>query len=395
MGLRFRRSFKVFPGVRLNVSKGGLSTSFGVHGATLNVGKRGVRATVGIPGTGLSYSANLAPPMSGNLSLPNNSPVWAPPTLPSVPGHGPLVDPYITDPGMNEIGSSAVEWLTSQGLQDFRDMIKDAHRQRCEIKEDLTSTQRELRARERELSFKNSILRFIFKKRVAELLQIVPEHKRHIGELNTWHEVTHIEVTFDTGDQASRAYGALVRAYDTCRTCSVIWDVTADRATDRVAERTTATRTVDRRRVHFQYDDSALIRFEGRALRLTNANGDDLLIYPGMILIPRVDGEFALIDLREVVLRTETVSFIETEGVPPDSKVVGQTWAKANKDGSPDRRFANNYQIPVCEYGRLHFTSKSGLNEEFQLSNSGATLAFGQAFTAYASALSGAIRSKP
>jgi len=149
MGLRFRRSFKVFPGVRLNVSKGGLSTSFGVHGATLNVGKRGVRATVGIPGTGLSYSANLTPPVSGNLSLPNNPQVWTPPTLPSVPGNGPKVDPYLTDPGMNEIGSSAVEWLTSQGLQDFRNMIKDAHRQRCEIKEDLISTQGELRARER------------------------------------------------------------------------------------------------------------------------------------------------------------------------------------------------------------------------------------------------------
>jgi hypothetical protein len=59
MGLRFRRSFRLFPGVRVNVSKTGLSASFGGRGATLNVGPKGVKGTVGIPGTGLSYSQQL------------------------------------------------------------------------------------------------------------------------------------------------------------------------------------------------------------------------------------------------------------------------------------------------------------------------------------------------
>jgi hypothetical protein len=60
MGFRFRKSIKIAPGVRLNVSKGGTSWSIGRRGATLNVGgKNGPRATGGIPGTGLSYSENL------------------------------------------------------------------------------------------------------------------------------------------------------------------------------------------------------------------------------------------------------------------------------------------------------------------------------------------------
>lgn len=57
MGFRFRRSIKLFPGVRLNLSKSGVSTSVGVPGATVNVGRRGVRRTVGLPGTGISYSS--------------------------------------------------------------------------------------------------------------------------------------------------------------------------------------------------------------------------------------------------------------------------------------------------------------------------------------------------
>jgi hypothetical protein len=56
MPFRFRKKVKIAPGIRLNISKGGLSTSFGKRGATLNVGRRGVRETVGIPGSGISYT---------------------------------------------------------------------------------------------------------------------------------------------------------------------------------------------------------------------------------------------------------------------------------------------------------------------------------------------------
>ena len=53
---RFRRSFKIAPGVRINLSKGGTSTSIGPRGATVNLRGGKVRATVGVPGSGISYS---------------------------------------------------------------------------------------------------------------------------------------------------------------------------------------------------------------------------------------------------------------------------------------------------------------------------------------------------
>ena len=51
------------------------------------------------------------------------------------------------------------------------------------------------------------------------------------------------------------------------------------------------------------------------------------------------------------------------------SIVIGKTWAKANKDGSRDRRFADNYEIPIAQYGAIALKSGSGLWEEFQFSN--------------------------
>jgi tetratricopeptide (TPR) repeat protein len=56
MGVRFRRSIRVGPGVRLNLGLTGVGASFGVRGARYSVHSSGRRTrTVGIPGTGLSY----------------------------------------------------------------------------------------------------------------------------------------------------------------------------------------------------------------------------------------------------------------------------------------------------------------------------------------------------
>ena len=60
MGFRFSRHFKIAPGIRLNISKSGLSTSVGTKGAWFTVGSKGTRTTVGIPGTGISYTETHA-----------------------------------------------------------------------------------------------------------------------------------------------------------------------------------------------------------------------------------------------------------------------------------------------------------------------------------------------
>lgn len=56
MGLRFRKRIKLFPGVWLNLSKSGVSTSIGGKGLTVNLKGGKTKTTVSIPGTGLSYS---------------------------------------------------------------------------------------------------------------------------------------------------------------------------------------------------------------------------------------------------------------------------------------------------------------------------------------------------
>lgn len=57
MGLNFRKSITLLPGVKLNLNKKSAGLSFGVKGARYSINTNGQRrATVGIPGTGLSYT---------------------------------------------------------------------------------------------------------------------------------------------------------------------------------------------------------------------------------------------------------------------------------------------------------------------------------------------------
>lgn len=57
--MRFQKSIKICKGVRLNVSKSGVSATVGVKGISLNLGKKGVFLNTSLPGTGLSDRRKL------------------------------------------------------------------------------------------------------------------------------------------------------------------------------------------------------------------------------------------------------------------------------------------------------------------------------------------------
>src|ERR1700760_3877579 len=64
MPWRFQRRISILPGVRINIGKGGVSTSVGPRGADINIGKGGVTTNAGIPGTGISYRQKVGKPRS-------------------------------------------------------------------------------------------------------------------------------------------------------------------------------------------------------------------------------------------------------------------------------------------------------------------------------------------
>lgn len=61
--------------------------------------------------------------------------------------------------------------------------------------------------------------------------------------------------------------------------------------------------------------------------------------------------------------------FIEDGAVPSDSLVLGHTWQYVNVKGGPDRRFKNNRQLPILQYGSLTLSGEGGYSATFDFSD--------------------------
>ena len=96
-----------------------------------------------------------------------------------------------------------------------------------------------------------------------------------------------------------------------------------------------------------------------------------LAFMPDRVLVFDPKGVGA-VSYADIMAERSTTRFIESEAVPADAVVVGQTWQYVNKRGGPDRRFKGNRELPICAYEEVRFTSLSGLNEVVQLSAQGA-----------------------
>lgn len=384
MGWRFRRTFKVIPGLRLNLSKSGLSASIGGAPFTVNLGPHGVMGTASLPGTGMSYrhhftSSVPSTPMSDvppRFTDPAN-PVPPIPAMPLAPVSGAPIE---------EVRSASTELLTSDSLKRLKILMQTTFEEREDISRELAIARPQKAAAvsryewwERGFVFKN-----LFKKAFRRRAGAAETSSAKVSELEEQLKLTTVATEVQIEKEQAEPYFRMRDDFASLSECVVIWDVKSHQATDKFRERTTAYMRIGRQRVSFRLDTCDLIEWEQKVPHLPNSKGGDIFLYPGFILYRAAKGAFSVIDYHEVKGTAESISFQEEEGVPSDSKVIGQAWAKANKDGSPDRRFAENHQIPVAQYGELTLKSETGLWEEFQFSNPEKLTTFVKSLNAFA-----------
>lgn len=97
-------------------------------------------------------------------------------------------------------------------------------------------------------------------------------------------------------------------------------------------------------------------------------NKEILIFLPDKVFIIR-KGKVGFVNYEDVSILVSQTRFIESDPVPRDAVVVGSTWQYVNKNGTPDRRYSNNRQLPICQYGIVNLTSGTGINVEMQFSN--------------------------
>jgi len=393
MGWRFRKSFSPFPGVRLTFSKRGISTSVGLGPIRLTAGPRGASVTTRIPGTGLSFQQSLPGSRQSSGATAPRSP--APQSVP-VPSPAPIPIPIPAPPIVTPVSgqlpaieSSNSEALTTSGLEEFKKLLEQAHRQFSELTIALGQA-RTLEATsiaKVESWHRGWFLRRIFKSTFRRMCQRAEEVSAERVELEEQVNLSRLPTECAVPAAMSEAFRGLCDAFARMSGAQRVWDTVGARRANKTAERTTASRVVERKRVAFQLGRCELIDSEYVVPHLENANGGDLFFYPAFILYFTSKDQFALLEYAQVELSYRPTKFIEEEAVPTDSRTVGQTWAKANKDGSPDRRFKGNYQIPVVEYGQFTFRSATGMQEEYMVSDVELSTQFAKAWKNFVGAM--------
>jgi hypothetical protein len=81
MGLRFRRSVRLLPGVRWNFGLKSTSISIGRPGLRYTFGTKGARISAGVPGTGVSWTQSAPTPAQMVSRVPitsNIRRIWLP-----------------------------------------------------------------------------------------------------------------------------------------------------------------------------------------------------------------------------------------------------------------------------------------------------------------------------
>ena len=96
----------------------------------------------------------------------------------------------------------------------------------------------------------------------------------------------------------------------------------------------------------------------------------------------------------QISILSTTVSFVEDEHLTNDAEVLRYTWRYVNKDGSPDRRFNGNSQLPVCKYGVIVLRG-SGINIELESSNNAVVTNISGAYVHYKTNLNNPVIARP
>ncbi len=371
--MRFRKRLKVFPGFYLNLSKSGISSTLGVNGASINFSKKGTYLNTGIPGTGIydrkridgrkSSSTNS---FSENINNFENQTVNNQEIL------------------VNEIKSDEINKLTSTSLIEFKETLLEVYNDRIELIQEIEITKKQIKsAKSNFIISRIFIVGFVIKSFKEKII----DKEEYLCDIENQLKESYVNIDVDFDKEFEEKYINTLNSYKTLLTTEITWDITSSVEQDMKATRSAASSVITRKPVKFKFDNIDIIKSKYSAFHIENKNGGDLYIYPAFVIISNNKKEFALIDIKEFEMKFSQQQFIEQEKIPSDTKIIDKTWAKVNKNGSPDKRFVGNYEIPIVSYGRIEIKSKSGLNETYAFSNYEKSKEFVDVFVEYQKAL--------
>ena len=375
MAWAFRKRIKVIPGVYINLSKSGISANAGIRGASLTFRSDGIYRNLGLPGTGI-YSRQKVGDYGGITPEQGADKRFAPDEAFE-----------IAAPDYSFISADPLE-VTSDGLQGLQQAVIDANRQKQELTRDAESIKGSLSLlRIGEVMSKVSLIYFFVPSLKRSIQTGIKGRQDALKEISESIAASAVSLAVEMDADCRAAHQKVQSAFDALTRCSCIWDITSGSDIDRVKSRSAASMSVERSITKCLQKDLPGITSPETPLVFLNRNGADIYMYPGFFVMFESPSRMGILDITELEVEYEATRFVETDAIPPDSLQAGEVWEKSNKDGSRDKRHAENRQLPVIEYGEITFRSGSGIYEKYMFSDPRKAQGFVDALQAFKSLL--------
>lgn len=335
MGFRYRKSINLGGGFRINLSKSGVGYSWGTKGYRITKTAKGTtRRTYSIPGTGLSYteeSGGRSNRQTGNRNT-NRTP---------------------SQPTYQSLDASDERVIESADISQFKQV---------EQGNVSSAVERVIR-----LNWIGTILLWgtllAFGNPVFWLLPIIGVILKVVARTSGRID---LEYSFDA--EKEEEHLRRMDAWQLLVEGDKEWQILTEQQNANVRNHAGASRSLKRAECKIAKGHPFYIKTNVDTIQIILHNKESLIILPDKVLFVR-KRKVGAIDYSDFIINVSSTRFVESDPVPKDAQIVGQTWQYVNKNGTPDRRHKDNKQFPVCMYGQITLRSASGLNVELHISN--------------------------
>ncbi len=361
MSFYFRKSVNFGP-IRFNFSKSGIGVSAGVKGARISTGPRGTYVHAGR--NSFYYSQRI------NQPLPNQRP--SPQTY----------QPFSTYtlPNSFVIETADVSRLTETSINDLLQQINEKASQMRFASWAIAAT-----------IAGTIVVAFIVFVFMAPLANIFVADRESavgiakfaafvgaigvatVGSILSWriHKGDELNRTtplfYELEPEAAAKFDAIKRACHSLSQSDRIWRVHTNQPTWDWKRNAGASALITRQpiSVGLQRPPYIATNVDVWSIRLRDMA---LFFLPDYVFV-RQRSRYGAVSYDFLAVSFSPTRFIEDQAVPQDAQIVDFTWRFVNKKGGPDRRFSNNSQLPIAQYGFIQVQSKTGLNIHLNVSN--------------------------
>ncbi len=182
----------------------------------------------------------------------------------------------------------------------------------------------------------------------------------------------------DTGD--AKKWKDFSKTFEKLWQSTRIWRVLGTTHIDKADERTPADLARRRQEIRYAHKIIPFIKCTQEPISLLLKDETEIYMYSAFSII--IESEtITVCSTNEIIVNMDIIDYIEDENIASDTESVRSTWEKANVDGTKDKRYATNEQIPIVLYGLLTIVLPSQKKERLLFSNTKSSQAVAEALT--------------